>query len=171
MQIQVQKEMQKESAKHADYKAKVPLRGVAVKNNLHSNGLSTVQKTISPASSAPVLDAIKYKRSHQENAYKQKKKATIKKNCKDGSKCTHKKSALALYAHFRAAGTFVTPPPCGASVDFPLTPPEFNAVQTPFTGAFEVAKKIFVNVFRQYLRRRTKQRIHTKQPSRNSPMP
>ena len=31
MQIQVQKEMQKESAKHAGYKAKVPLRGVAVK--------------------------------------------------------------------------------------------------------------------------------------------
>ena len=33
MQIQVQKEMQKESAKHAGYKAKVPLRGVAVKKN------------------------------------------------------------------------------------------------------------------------------------------
>ena len=100
-----------------------------------------------------------------------KRKATIKKTAKMAQNA-HKKKCIGTLRPFPRRWHLRDPSPVRSFSGLPSDPPpEFNAVQTPFTGAFEVAKKTFVNVFRQYLRRRTKQRIHKTKPSRNSPMP
>ena len=97
-----------------------------------------------------------------------KRKAAIKKTAKMAQNAH--KSALALYAHFRAAGTFVTPPPCGASVDFPLTPRVQRCPDT-FHRRFWGCKKNIRECFSPVPSAPDKTAHTQKKPSRNSPMP